>query len=457
MQKLVKWVQISDVHIMANDGSITDRLREKVIEQISKIDGIDCVVITGDFFEKGKANATCLKKFLDKIRLEVSENIIFCPGNHDVNRNATLYDVDNSNLLIRDEIVQKLRGEERTEPFLKKDDMRIYELLTEKSFSYFYQTMDKMLCRSISPRNYEYEIFSLPNSENNNIIFLALNTELFSGQRQPQKDLRDVMEREGEKIQKALLSGDTDLLGASTEKYIKASKELQNTIPTDDNLGFISESSIAEIKNKIKCYKENCTVVVLGHRPITLMPENVQLAFSMLMEDIGAKIYLCGHVHKVKVGAHEVVGKSEEIGVNPYQFYQISVGGTFSDKSHYNMCSFIVGELDRNWEKNSIELRSIVHLWNKRFPSEDIEGYDRDSIENFPYKWETIELTDISIKRLNSMNLEKTQNTIKKQSDMVESKVNKIPVDQNKNIQNKQVPSEEENPNDLYNSHRNIW
>ena len=456
-QKLVKWVQISDVHIMANDGSITDRLREKVIDQISKIDGIDCVIITGDFFDKGKANASCLKKFLDKIRMEVSENIIFCPGNHDVNRNATLYDVDNLNLLIRDEIVQKLRGDERTEPFLKKDDMRIYELLTEKSFSYFYQTIDTILCRPISPRNYEYEIFSLPNGEDNNIIFLALNTELFSGQRQPQKDIRDVMEIEGEKIQKALLSGDTDLLCTSVDKYIKASKDMQNAIPIDDNLGFISEEAIAEIKNKIKRYKGDRIVVVLGHRPITLMPENVRLVFSMLMEDIGSKIYLCGHVHKVKVGAQEVGEKSEEIGVNPYRFYQISVGGTFSDKSHYNMCSFIVGELYRNWENNSIDLKSKIHLWNKRFSPEDIEGYDRDSIENSPYKWETIKLTDISIKRLNCTNVEKTRNTIKKQTDTVESKVNKKPVDQNDKIQNKKMPSEEENPDDLYNSHRNIW
>lgn len=456
VKKILKWVQISDVHIMANDDSINNRLREKVIGKISRINGIDCVVITGDFFDKGKANATWLKSFLHQIRMEVSENIIFCPGNHDVNRNATLYDTDNSKILIRDEIVQNHRGSKRTESSLKKDDLRIYELLTEKSFSYFYQIMDKILCRPDSIRNYEYEFFSLPNrKEDKNILFLALNTELFSGQRRPQKEIRNIMELEGEKIQKALLSGDTDLLSTSVNKYIKVSRDLQYAIPIDDNLGFISEESVAEIKNIISRYKDNSMVIVLGHRPITLMPKNVQLLFSMLMEDIGSKIYLCGHVHKVKFGVQEVIETAEENCLNPYQFYQISVGGTFSDKSHYNMCSFAVCELVRSWDNNSIKLRSEVNLWNKRFSSEDIEGYDRNSEENFPYKWETVKMNDITIIHLNSPN--KEENTLKKRIDTNESEISKKTSAQKQYSIMKKEESDAENTNGLYNSHRNIW
>ena len=454
LQKPIKWVQISDVHIMATNNPISNLLQEKVIEKISEIDGIDCVVITGDFFDKGKANTYWLKNFLNQIRKRVSKNIFFCPGNHDVNRNATSYDAAKSKIVIRDEIVQRMRERRETEPFLKKDDLCIYELLTEKSFFYFYDIMDKMLDRSVSTRNYEYEIFSLPNHEEySNILFLALNTELFSGQRQPKKEIRDAIKIEGEKIQKALFSGDTDLLGASVDKYIKASRDLQEAIPIDDNLGFISKESVEDIKETINSCKGNHVVIVFGHRPITLMPENVQIVFSMFMKDIGAKIYLCGHIHKAKFGVQEVV-KAEEFSINPYQFYQMSVGGTFSDKSHYNICSFAVCELVHSWDNNGLELRSEIHLWNKRFSSEDIKGYDQYSEENFPYKWETIKLNSIQIKSLNTPNAEKTQNTVNIHNDTDENGFDKMPVDHKHNIHKKTVPFNDEDTNDLYNSHR---
>lgn len=450
--RLVKWVQISDIHIMENDDVVTNQLRENIINEISRIRNLDCVIITGDFFFKGKVNFDWLKNFLEQIKSRVNKKIFFCPGNHDVNRNATLYDAKTSRIIVRDEIVQNSRNSEGD--FLDNNQPQELKLLTETSFSYFYQIMDKILGDEKKRENFEYDIFPLNKNDGNaDPVFIALNTELLSGQRRSKEDIRNCIEKESKEISKALLSGNTDKLKASLSRYLDAYKELQDGVPVDDNLCFISLKSVRDICSYINA-SMNMPVIVFGHRPITQMPNIIQQRFRSFMESIGSKIYLCGHEHKV--GVHEVNIAIPE--TNSYTFYQITVGGSFTDQSHYNKCSFAVCELIQEPVQNALLLKTELYLWNKRFSEYDIEGYDSNAAGNRPFEWETVKLKDLTVAYTNNLAsdilFESSKSILEKKD---ESRDFKKRDNEDDNLRNIDLSSTEiGNPkkNDLYDSHK---
>lgn len=83
---MVRWLHISDLHI--KDKADWNNYRKELLKKCSEIGKIDLVIVTGDFhdfvdgknFERAKS---FLQELVEKLELEISEDLFLIPGNHD--------------------------------------------------------------------------------------------------------------------------------------------------------------------------------------------------------------------------------------------------------------------------------------------------------------------------------------------------------------------------------------
>ena len=95
-KRIIRWLQISDLHIGKDNNKWKDGIiRKRILECIDdNMHPLDFVVITGDIFHKGQINDDTIeiaKKLISELK-EISERILFCIGNHDYVRTQKRYD-----------------------------------------------------------------------------------------------------------------------------------------------------------------------------------------------------------------------------------------------------------------------------------------------------------------------------------------------------------------------------
>lgn len=85
----MKWIVLSDLHMLCNNFDTKDA-QEKLLAELRKMKGqISFVIITGDCFNQSKGDEEQIANFIKKIAKCLGvhvRKIVLCPGNHDVDR-----------------------------------------------------------------------------------------------------------------------------------------------------------------------------------------------------------------------------------------------------------------------------------------------------------------------------------------------------------------------------------
>ncbi|WP_252217538.1 metallophosphoesterase [Clostridium sp. VAP41] len=294
----IRWGHFSDLHFDFKSFE-TKLLRDSLLKNLKKNKiNLNYIFITGDILHKGKYDEETTKFIKEIARLTECklENIIICPGNHDVKRSP--FRKRNIEAIIE----QSKKNNNINFPEEDKD------ALITRTFKPFYD-----ICETVTGNKQHEELHYVLNCDEINLY--VLNTAVFAGQTCPEDNpTPDELKKE-----------DTCL-------YI-----------CDDQL-----YELKKMKSENNC-NDNSLNIVIGHHGVECFTESEQKKLRNLLDSLDVDLYLCGHVHK---NALDYLSKTD------YMIPQISCGGLFSDG--YNEPSFIIGEFDSNNKKVKLTNYSYI-------------------------------------------------------------------------------------------------
>lgn len=382
----MRWLHISDIHIDASkpDVDVTrfQALFLKEMKAALSVKAVDCIIFTGDLFNRGKweKGQECnAKNFLCAIYKLCSEKggwnwepgepmtrLFYCPGNHDVLREA--YQAEGGIVVHRKDALKCVSGDGR---FVHDDHKK---LLTEVTFGMFESTM-QTLTRDAkagawsSDLSYEYKIFTVPGNEGKWFPVIGINTALLAGQTHSPDQVSVELSEAHSAFVCADASLDTKKALDAYEKYhVAVQKKLGHLANDEGNLCFISEEAQGKIANALKACK---IPIVFGHHPLSFLSKEAVDWYNCFALQNDAYIYLCGHTHQVKgVSEHTISGATW----NPQRCYQITVSGAFFDGSGYNQPAFSIGEITLETLRNGKETGKL-HI-DMFMLTKDAFGYD---------------------------------------------------------------------------------
>lgn len=376
---VVRWLHLSDLHFASDpaDSNMQSKLLEK-LKEVTNNSPVDCIVVTGDFFDKGICDVK-VKKFLEDLYQYCSEKghwdwnkgspmdrLFVCPGNHDLERNVGSY--NKTEYLYRPEIIKELVKKDQTkDAFLDRsnDDTKDqYSLLTRQAFlQYEKEILGLLPSDKLDEYKYECIVYSLPDIITPNpVIFIGINTELYAGQIRAAKAVFEDIVAAHKEVFKHEAGLDFEAAKEAYERYMQLLGQLciDNFADDDKRLCFISKEAQECVKQKIPKGKDPI-VILFGHHSLNALTDSARIAEANFAKNYCSysKLYLCGHSHKL---GREIIGTSL-IGDTPYEQYQTCVGGVFADSSGYNDFSFSIGTIQ--WSAGIPLSSETLYLWTK--------------------------------------------------------------------------------------------
>lgn len=356
----MRWLHISDIHVPSN-GIIVDvkKLMKEFYEELQKVldeKPVDCIVFSGDLFNRGtwtnmqsKGATEILHQIYEICSLKGNwgwcigtpmDRLFYCPGNHDVLREAYLE--CNGEVLHRKKILQSTKTISNDGSYCASGDTNT--LLTKKTFGLFHDTM-RVLCGSSSNASdyeYQYRIFNMNNTEPS-FCFVGINTALLAAQEYPEEAIEKELFESYADFQRYHAVLDTKDALDAYRRYARAiNKKLGNIKNDEGRLCFISEAAQKSIRNSLQA---NYIPILFGHHPLSFLSEEAKKQAILFANSNRINIYLCGHTHK----SHgDRVDNPFDVyfgRVDDSNLYQITVGGLFYDQSGYNETSFSIGEI----------------------------------------------------------------------------------------------------------------
>ena len=216
-----RFLHISDVHLQDEkiSGFISRKRLEEKLQTVAKDGSVQCLVISGDIFHKGKLNpAKGAGEFLQS--LPGKDCIIVCPGNHDLDRDARIKTGRSKNEGMRDKYGQTLTRRELVNKYGKEAaEGRKFsfnetekKVLYKEAFSEFQSFAKACGFKTYNapgagpmPENFEFQIYDIEFCDNN-VRFVLLNTALLAGQSLDKEGYGNRVKEYWEKVQKASTS-----------------------------------------------------------------------------------------------------------------------------------------------------------------------------------------------------------------------------------------------------------
>lgn len=370
-----RWLHITDIHSTSSivDSNFKESFLEEVKREISgKNKAVDCIIFTGDLFNRGKwtnEDRDKVEKFLMEIYEQCSmvggwnwekgqpmTRFFYCPGNHDLNRNAAYQHDERDSKIYRSDILSDVVktsslgtltfSNNHSQNYTTEDEEN-YKLFTKEAFSPFFNVMNSLTqnesnYNQVGAGDYSYEVRTFhAKNENFSIVFVAINTSILAGQQFKRNDICTQMSEVYKHFKECQIT--QDYKGALNEykKYVTLASK-SNGLITDDkeHLCFLREKAQEQLIEKINAMDNDPIIIFMGHHPLNWFSKEGRDSLLGLMRKLKVKIYLCGHEHKVKY--KELTSLP---GGTKFHYYQISVGGPFSDSSNFNQCGFSIGTL----------------------------------------------------------------------------------------------------------------
>ena len=316
--KDIRWLHISDLHIGSPKNKWLDStLQDKFVEKISNIGRLDFILVTGDVIHKGQSNNhnyyTSAHNLFKKLS-DICEHIVFAIGNHDYIR-------DNSRFNL-------LRDWQKEEDKHKKEEEYLEKLAS--SFNGYVSFCKAVTCpeNPISARSYVYDKYK-------DLNIVVLNTSIFSGQ--PVCD----------------------------ENWTIQLDDENNVKVNDFQKIWLCESDLPEYS----LFNKSVPTIVIGHHSMEMLSKESQQKLRVFLNNIGAKHYFCGHIHKNTRGDSGAIK-------------QWAAAGLFRDG--YNVPSFTLYEMQKNSNTNVQENLYVYNSENGNWDSKEfIPDNDGDrTIEN---------------------------------------------------------------------------
>ena len=260
MKSIFKWVHLSDLHFQANipqdSGFNSVELKSKLPEYLSKIQGVNALIITGDFRfapskeEDPKRAAEYIREIAEALKLEI-ENVYLVPGNHDLKR-----------CTIRNDVIRGLR-EDYSPVIGHFNAERLHSL--KDGFSFFNSLHAELFSkdRSLPLDNPHY---SIPLEK---CTLLLLNTAITAGLVAKDNKVHDEH---------------TLLLGS---QYLRDAVKKSNV---------------------------NKPIIAIGHHGLEYLEDEEKKVCTKFLEEYKIKLYLCGHAHALWNSSFGENGKEVTVG-----------------------------------------------------------------------------------------------------------------------------------------------
>lgn len=468
-----RWLHLSDIHYMLEPDSvhIRNRIKKKLNQYVinNPEPFMNCVVITGDFLQQGKYLYTdeperydCLT-FIHEIcniclypslREKWEEYVVFCPGNHDINRLASQKRLKQKDVVCRETVLKRAikNSPDRMIDQKVNTENSDYNLLTNETFWLYDELFCEPYKKGAFKGNYEYRIFcsspirdpsartsdTLKKDLNRRIIFIALNTALYAGQQRDKEEIRHDLADAEKVIERNKMNNHPDYSQSRKDyaHYLSVHQELICGEARDEGkLCFISRTSENEIKESLKTLCDGSAIpyfILIGHHPLSWMTLDAQKHFANFADSLDQTpvVYLCGHEHKPKVHRPEV----NRVQAETFKPVEIEVGGDFADDTEWNTPSFAIDTLCFE-DDNSAYLKGEVFCWCKYLEKNCIEFATENS---FSYGWQKVDFGQRKEILLKTKNIASNDNVVFNPS---------IQTKKIKNLSSKGDPSVADDPN----------
>ena len=345
--------------------------------QISQ-EPVNCIVLTGDVFHKGHwtdDDRNKIERFLSELYSVCSEastnedkwnwvaggemdRLYFCPGNHDLKRDASLSNdgivVSRRDVLSNIADISLATGRLETEMY--------GPLLLENTFSAFFKSLEKIAkSKPIPAESYDAYAFTpkFVKEGYNPFLFLAFNTATLAGQTYNKDSLEKALAISYQSFQEAHNIHNTLEALKEYTKYHELVLKLQGELVNDEKrLSFISENTERSIQDRLNTLPSKPIIVMFGHHPIQFLSDTAISRFKTFARSNASYIYLCGHTH---IPRGEIIKPIDNLFPSGPAIYQICTGGLFIDKSEYNQCSFSIGSIIQESDKETATFKAEIY------------------------------------------------------------------------------------------------
>lgn len=399
-------LHISDLHFTEEPTS-SSSFRNIILQKLDdeKLTSVDCVVISGDIFNRGFLGKHQALQFQEDFlkKLPQKDKILVVPGNHDLTRLAQAEEETEKGWNFfhtrKDLVLEKRRQVAEKGEFLFSNDPWERDVLYTGAFQGFENFAHRMKFFNFREppledlKRYEVQCVYLPfHSMKRNpsfVQFVLLNTALIAGQ-SIQGEAYDEKRKEWEMAhQDALKSGDTlkaAELRLEIEKLQKFYRDNGELIVDDGEpmkpefeFGTLSLSKEGNrLLSQLTPPRDVALTIFVGHHGFQLLSRETQKALKEAMRKCKSGIYLCGHAHEVRFKRFPIQGNSQ-----PRDIEQFQAGRMFRDETEltqhgFNYASFEINQDGRlsgkvfsyfyalspseelQWHKEEITCKSIA-------------------------------------------------------------------------------------------------
>lgn len=385
------FLHISDIHF-GDESTSSREFKKNIVKKINDEHlGADCLVISGDLFNRGSLDRLELEAYGNFLgQLPGRECTIVVPGNHDLDRSAqqkkdgsfNVFTSRRNIVLNKGNIVMEANGEFE---LLDNEKPILYEMAFRAFHSFSREMNFRSFCTenpALSIDNYEVQVVDLPFGDEGTykVRFVLLNTALIAGQSVRGNDFRNRQRKLEEMYQRALHDGD---LVNATEINSKIAK-LQRRFEDDGEL--IIDEEIASESGRLSLSRNGnqrlssiqsdgaVLTIFVGHHGFQYLAQETQEALKTAMKSCGSGIYLCGHAHQARYRRFILQQNSY-----PRDVEQIQAGVMFKDETNFaqygfNSASFFV-DLEESILRGTISSYFLVKSASQelRWLKEDID------------------------------------------------------------------------------------
>ena len=346
------FLHISDIHFGAEPTSSRE-FKNHIVKKISDEHlGADCLVISGDLFNRGALDRLELddyKRFLRQ--LPGRKRTIAVPGNHDLDRSAQWNEAGSFNVFTsrRNLVLDKgniVMGADKEFELSDIEKSILYEMAFRAFHSFSREMGFQSFCTenpATSVDNYEIQVVDLPfgDEEKYKVRFVLLNTALIAGQAVRGEDFRNRQRKLEKKYHQALDEGDSVNATEINTKIAKQRRRLE-----DDGELIIDEEIVGE-RGRLSLSRNGnqrlsdiqpdgaVLTIFVGHHGFQYLAQETQEALKTAMRSCGSGIYLCGHAHQAGYRRFMLQPNSY-----PRDIEQIQAGVMFKDETSFAQYGF---------------------------------------------------------------------------------------------------------------------
>lgn len=333
---------------------------------------VDCIVITGDFTNRGdfsedniKYIKNCIKNLYEicakagawkyngvqwNEKLPMNR-LFYCAGNHDLLRDAVCYDPKTGKYIARQNVVRELARQQDApgrNGYLPSHDAAKFSLLTASAFRPFFEMLESLRRGSEEKQevnNFEGTVFCLKAREDSkgpDICFAAINTALLAG---------NVDSVDPNTIQTSWLKMQASVdvqekCQAAKDYYDLLQMQAGRVINDGGKLCMPSEKALDILTGEIRG-SSSYIGIMLGHHNYSLLCENAKKAFNGFVKKCEIGLYLCGHTHRPD---NNGIAKSELYSKDKNLQIRVSSGAFFDKTDYYSSLGFSIHTIFRTSE-----------------------------------------------------------------------------------------------------------